>query len=258
RVPRFPAPPARAPSEPRRVRRASGRRRRARSRARRARGASARRRAGGTRRAASPRPRRVGTEGGPRTSPPPRPVGSAAARGPVGSPLPTAVVATGTRAVAVVATPAVGAVTAAAGVAASREHVSPGGPRVSTAQGENTHDVSRGWIGYGRSSLRGLVQRVLASWAARSLQVGALATVLDICVLLVCKKVLKLPTPVGAAIGVAVGSTLAFFLNRRWAFRAQGTPVTGPAGKVIISTPIATAIPAPAVGIRPPRLAVTV
>jgi putative flippase GtrA len=120
---------------------------------------------------------------------------------------------------------------------------------VSTAQGENTHDVSRGWIGYGRSSLRGLVQRVLASWAARSLQVGALATVLDICVLLVCKKVLKLPTPVGAAIGVAVGSTLAFFLNRRWAFRAQGTPLTGQAVKYVISTLIAMSIHAPLVGI---------
>ena len=120
---------------------------------------------------------------------------------------------------------------------------------MSTAQGENTHDVSRGWIGYGRSSLRGLVQRVLASWAARSLQVGALATVLDICVLLVCKKVLKLPTPVGAAIGVAVGSTLAFFLNRRWAFRAQGTPLTGQAVKYVISTLIAMSIHAPLVGI---------
>jgi len=120
---------------------------------------------------------------------------------------------------------------------------------VSTAQGENTGHVSHGLIGYGRSSFRAVVQRVMRSWAARSLQVGALATVVDVCVLLVCKKVLKLPTPVGAAIGVAIGSTLAFFLNRSFAFRAQGTPVAGQAVKFIISTLIAMSIHAPLVGI---------
>ena len=120
---------------------------------------------------------------------------------------------------------------------------------MSTAEGGNTHHVSSGWLSYGRSSLRALAQRVSQSWAARSLQVGALATVLDVCVLLVCKKVLKLPTPVGAAIGVAVGSTLAFCLNRAWAFRARGTPVTGQAVKFIISTLIAMSIHAPLVGI---------
>jgi putative flippase GtrA len=117
------------------------------------------------------------------------------------------------------------------------------------AEGGGAQHVDRGWIGYGRSSFRALVQRVMQSWAARSLQVGALATVVDICVLLFCKKVLKLPTPVGAAIGVAIGSTIAFFLNRRYAFRAQGTPVTGQAVKFIISTLIAMSIHAPLVGI---------
>ena len=138
---------------------------------------------------------------------------------------------------------------AAAGVAASGQHVSPGGLRVSTAEGGDTQHAARGWIGYGRSSFRALVQRVMRSWAARSLQVGALATVVDICVLLLCKKILKLPTPVGAAAGVAIGSTLAFFLNRSFAFRAQGTPVTGQAVRFIISTLIAMSIHAPLVGI---------
>ena len=99
------------------------------------------------------------------------------------------------------------------------------------------------------TSFRAIVERVLKSWAARSLQVGALATLVDVCVLLVCKKVLKLPTPVGAAIGVAVGSTIAFFLNRSFAFRAQGTPVTGQAVKFIISTSIAISIHVPLVSI---------
>jgi putative flippase GtrA len=117
------------------------------------------------------------------------------------------------------------------------------------AEGGGAEHVDRGWVGYGRSSFRAVIQKVMQSWAARSLQVGALATVVDICVLLVCKKVLKLPTPVGAAIGVGVGSTLAFFLNRSFAFRAQGTPVAGQAVKFIISTLIAMSIHAPLVGI---------
>ena len=146
----------------------------------------------------------------------------------------------------------------AAEVGASRHVGFPGGLRVSTAEGGEAQGVGRGWIGYGRSSFRALVQRVMRSWAARSLQVGALATVVDICVLLVCKKALKLPTPVGAAAGVAIGSTIAFFLNRRWAFRAQGTPVAGQAVKFLISTLIAMSIHAPLVGILADRLDVPV
>ncbi len=115
-----------------------------------------------------------------------------------------------------------------------------------------------GWLRYGRSSWRALVQRLLRSWAARSLQVGAVATVVDICVLLVCVRLLKLPTPVGAAAGVAIGSTLAFFLNRTFAFRAQGTPVAGQAVKFVISTLIAMSIHAPLVGILADRLDVPV
>jgi putative flippase GtrA len=115
---------------------------------------------------------------------------------------------------------------------------------------ERQHEsVARGWIRFGQSSFRAVVQRLMQSWAARSLQVGALATVVDICVLLVCVRLLRLPTPVGAAIGVAIGSTLAFFLNRSFAFRAQGTPVTGQAVRYIISTLIAMSIHAPLVGI---------
>ena len=127
--------------------------------------------------------------------------------------------------------------------------VRAGGACVSAPEAPQPHGVAEEWIRYGRSSFRAVVDRVLRSWAARSLQVGALATVVDICVLLVCKKVLKLPTPVGAAVGVAFGSTLAFFLNRSFAFRAQGTPVTGQAVKFIISTLIAMSIHAPLVGI---------
>ncbi len=87
---------------------------------------------------------------------------------------------------------------------------------------------------------------------------GALATVVDICVLLVCVRLLKLPTPVGAAAGVAIGSTLAFFLNRIFAFRAHGTPVAGQAVRYILSTLVAMSIHASLVGILADRFDVPV
>ena len=129
---------------------------------------------------------------------------------------------------------------------------------MSTLESGEPQGVARGWVGYGRSSFRAVVQRVMRSWAARSLQVGAVATVVDICVMLVCVRALRLPTPVGAAAGVAIGSTLAFFLNRHFAFRAQGTPVAGQAVRFIISTLIAMSIHAPLVGILADRFDVPV
>jgi len=116
----------------------------------------------------------------------------------------------------------------------------------------------RRWLGFGRASARELLDRVLRSWAARSLQIGALATLVDVCVLLLCVRVLHLPTPVAAAAGVAIGSTLTFFLNRAFAFRAQGTPVTGQALRFAVATLASMAIHAPLVGILADRLDVPV
>jgi len=48
--------------------------------------------------------------------------------------------------------------------------------------------------------------------------VGAVATLVDIAVLLLCVRFLGFPNPLGAAVGVAVGSTVAFFGNRKFAF----------------------------------------
>jgi putative flippase GtrA len=89
----------------------------------------------------------------------------------------------------------------------------------------------------------------MASWAARSLQVGALATVVDVCVLLVCKKVLKLPTPVGA--GDRSGHRLDDRLlpQPQMGLPRARDPVAGQAVKFLISTLIAMSIHAPLVGI---------
>ncbi len=60
--------------------------------------------------------------------------------------------------------------------------------------------------------------RLTRGWATRSLAVGAVATLVDVCVLLVCVRLLGFPNPLGAAVGVTVGSTVAFFGNRIFAF----------------------------------------
>jgi putative flippase GtrA len=63
------------------------------------------------------------------------------------------------------------------------------------------------------------LSRLAQGWAARSLAVGAAATAVDIVVLLTCVRWLGFANPLAAAVGVAVGSTVAFIGNRRFAFR---------------------------------------
>lgn len=63
------------------------------------------------------------------------------------------------------------------------------------------------------------MSRLWGSWATRSLSMGAIATALDIAVLLVCVKLFGLANPVGAMIGVVAGAVWTFFANRYIAFR---------------------------------------
>jgi putative flippase GtrA len=61
----------------------------------------------------------------------------------------------------------------------------------------------------------------LRSWAVPSLMVGAVATLVDVGVLLASMRWLHASTAGGAMLGVAVGSTVAFVGNRRYAFRSS-------------------------------------
>ena len=61
----------------------------------------------------------------------------------------------------------------------------------------------------------------LRSWAAPSLMVGAVATLVDVGVLLAAIRWLHASSAEGAMLGVAVGSTVAFLGNRRFAFRSS-------------------------------------
>ena len=96
------------------------------------------------------------------------------------------------------------------------------------------------------------------SWATRSLAVGAVATVLDIAVLLVCVKAFRLPNPVGAMVGVLCGSTFTFFANRHFAFRDHNPNLAPQAAKFVLTTIAAMLVHAQIVYVVADRLDVPV
>lgn len=61
----------------------------------------------------------------------------------------------------------------------------------------------------------------MRAWAVPSLLVGAVATIVDVAVLLAAMRWLHASSAGGAMLGVAVGSTVAFLGNRRFAFRSS-------------------------------------
>lgn len=102
------------------------------------------------------------------------------------------------------------------------------------------------------------LKRIYASWATRSLAVGAAATGLDICILLVCVKLLGLMTPVAAMVGVLFGSTFTFFMNRHFAFRDHTPKLAPQAVKFAIATGICMVIHGSLVGVLADRFQVPV
>lgn len=73
----------------------------------------------------------------------------------------------------------------------------------------------------GTNSVRrdGLLGRLAAHWVVRCLAVGAVSSACDYSLLWVTAVVVRLPTPLCAMIGVSVGSTVSFLLNRAISFR---------------------------------------
>lgn len=87
-----------------------------------------------------------------------------------------------------------------------------------------------------RDRFRRFWRWALQSWATRSLAVGAVATAVDIGVLLLCVEVFHFPKPAGAMVGVSVGSTLTFFANRHFAFRDHEPEIAPQALKFLLAT----------------------
>ncbi len=66
------------------------------------------------------------------------------------------------------------------------------------------------------------VTKLSGFWAVRSLLIGAIATGCDLGTLIFLVQAFGLDPVPGAALGVAVGATVNFALNRRFAFAGQG------------------------------------
>lgn len=104
----------------------------------------------------------------------------------------------------------------------------------------------------------GWLKKAFASWATRSLAVGALATLIDIVVLLGCDRLLGFPTPVSAGTGVIFGSTVTFILNRHFAFRDHHPELAPQAMKFVIATSGCMVVHATLVGLMRDRMGVPV
>jgi putative flippase GtrA len=97
----------------------------------------------------------------------------------------------------------------------------------------------------------GLLTRLWKSWATRSLVAGGIATVVDILVGLGVLAVFDsfnehLPphraVSIAAMVGVAVGTMVAFVVNRFFAFKEKNPKVAGPALKFLLATAVAMVI----------------
>lgn len=75
-----------------------------------------------------------------------------------------------------------------------------------------------------------------ASWATRSLAVGAVATAIDVCILLACIAWFGMSNPIAAMVGVLFGSTFTFFANKYFAFRDHNPGVAPQAAKFVLAT----------------------
>lgn len=89
---------------------------------------------------------------------------------------------------------------------------------------------------------QGWWSKLLSNWTVRSILIGAVGSVVDLCVLLTAAKLLMLSAPLAAALGVSLGATTNFLLNRRYAFNVQGQPISGPALRFAAGTAVLVAL----------------
>lgn len=82
-------------------------------------------------------------------------------------------------------------------------------------------------------------KKAYQSWATRSLAIGAVATLVDLGVLLLCVRILHFRNPVAAMCGVVTGAVLTFIANRHFAFRDNTPDIAPQALKFVLATGVA-------------------
>ncbi|MEN9799439.1 MAG: hypothetical protein RL653_3135 [Pseudomonadota bacterium] len=90
------------------------------------------------------------------------------------------------------------------------------------------------------------MERLGRHWAVKSLAVGAVASAVDLLLLLAANRLGGFTPGACAATGVLGGAFTSFLLNRRYTFRQQG-PVLGPAVRFAAGTLLLTALHAASV-----------
>jgi putative flippase GtrA len=91
-------------------------------------------------------------------------------------------------------------------------------------------------------------------WVVRSLVANALASTGDYAVLLTCAKVLGLPSSVCALLGLSVGMTGSFLLNRSFAFPHNAASLGGALARYVAVIGCLMSLHAAAVGLLTDRL----
>lgn len=104
----------------------------------------------------------------------------------------------------------------------------------------------------------GWVKWAWRGWATRTLAVGAVATAIDVVILLLCVHAAGLPNPLAAMIGVLVGSTFTFFANKYFAFRDHNPKLAPQAAKFVAATGIGMLVHAQFVYLFADRLGLNV
>ncbi|MFZ5468026.1 MAG: GtrA family protein [Myxococcota bacterium] len=84
--------------------------------------------------------------------------------------------------------------------------------------------------------LKATLLRLCRSWATRSLAVGAVASLIDIGMGVLCLGVFLTGTRLAAMTGVAVGAAFTFFANRYFAFREHNPKLASPALRFLLAT----------------------
>lgn len=99
----------------------------------------------------------------------------------------------------------------------------------------------------------GFIARMSKYWAVRSLAVGAVSSTCDYSALLTSAKVLHWPSPICAMLGVALGATVGFLLNRTVAFKDSQGSFAGAALRYAAAISILMMIHATVVGLLTDR-----
>jgi len=113
-------------------------------------------------------------------------------------------------------------------------------------------------VGWDNRNAARRLSKVLDGWAARSLAASGVASLGDYSVLLVCAKLLRLPSTVSAFLGLCIGISSSFLLNRRFAFRQSSATFGGALVRYLVAIGCLIPLHAVTVGLLTDRVQIPI